>query len=157
MSGYRAGHLLSNLGWVDFDLECSIILPTCSATSANFPSAQAELGKRWNRRNQSQPNLGSPGDALYSRPRRCSSATLHRDNRHKFSTCKVCGEKVLSYRMSAHLISKHRGDPIPCPTCGAKFADEKNLTRHNNTGSQFNRHFEAKAIFWDTFLGDLCW
>ena len=29
------------LGWVDLDLGYSPILPTCSATSANFPSAQA--------------------------------------------------------------------------------------------------------------------
>ena len=32
--------------------------------------------------------------------------------------------------MSSHMIKNHRGDPIPCPTCGAKFADEKNLKRH---------------------------
>ena len=37
-------HLLANLGWVDFDLGCSIILPSYSATSSKFPSAQAEFG-----------------------------------------------------------------------------------------------------------------
>ena len=31
------------LGWVDFDLGLSIILSTCSATSPDVPSAQAEL------------------------------------------------------------------------------------------------------------------
>ena len=41
---YRVTHLLANLGWVDLDLECSTILPSCSASSANCPSAQAEGG-----------------------------------------------------------------------------------------------------------------
>ena len=45
---YRVIHLLANLGWVDFDLGCSAILPTYSATSANFPLAQTELGRGWN-------------------------------------------------------------------------------------------------------------
>ena len=40
------------LGWVDFDLGYS---PTCSAASANFPLAQAEIGRGWNRKNQCQP------------------------------------------------------------------------------------------------------
>ena len=53
---YRGTHLLANLGWVDFDLECSTILPSCSTSSANFPSAQAEPGRGWNNKNQSQPN-----------------------------------------------------------------------------------------------------
>ena len=39
---YRATHLLANLGWVDFDLRCSTILPSCPASSAKFPPAQAE-------------------------------------------------------------------------------------------------------------------
>ena len=60
---YREGHLLANLGWVEFDLGCSTILPTCSATSAKFPSAQAELGRGWKSINQSQPIPGSPADA----------------------------------------------------------------------------------------------
>ena len=41
---HRVAHLLVNLGWVDFDLGYSTILPSCSASSANFPSAQAEGG-----------------------------------------------------------------------------------------------------------------
>ena len=57
---YRVTHLLVNLGWVDFDLGCFTILPSCSASSANFPSAQAEPGRGWNSQNQSQPNRGSP-------------------------------------------------------------------------------------------------
>ena len=36
--------LLANLGWVDFDLGCSTILPTFLPTSVNFPSAQLESG-----------------------------------------------------------------------------------------------------------------
>ena len=39
---YRVTHLLANLGWADLDLVCSTILPSCPASSANFPSAQAE-------------------------------------------------------------------------------------------------------------------
>ena len=60
---YRVAHLLANLGWVDFGVGRSTILPTCSATSVNVSSAQAELGRGWNNTNQSQPNPGSPGDA----------------------------------------------------------------------------------------------
>ena len=37
-------HSTGNLGWVDFDFGCSTILPSCSASSANFSSAQAEPG-----------------------------------------------------------------------------------------------------------------
>ena len=61
---YRVTHLLANLGWVDFDFGCFAILPTCSASSANFPSAKAEPGRVLNiqNQNQSQPNPGSPGD-----------------------------------------------------------------------------------------------
>ena len=59
---YRVTHLLANLGWVDFDLGCSIILPSCSAASAKFPPVQAESGRLWNSQNPSQPNPGSPGD-----------------------------------------------------------------------------------------------
>ena len=32
----RGCHLVANLGWVDFDVGCSTILPTCSATYANL-------------------------------------------------------------------------------------------------------------------------
>ena len=32
--------------------------------------------------------------------------------------------------MRPHVIQNHRGDPIPCPECGRKFADEQNLARH---------------------------
>ena len=31
-------------------------MPSCSAASAKFPSAQSELGRRWNNQNQSLPN-----------------------------------------------------------------------------------------------------
>ena len=40
------------------------ICPRFSASSANFPSAQAESGRGWNSQNQSQPNPGSLGDGL---------------------------------------------------------------------------------------------
>ena len=41
------------LGWLNFDLWCCTILPSCSA---NFPSAHSEPGRGWNSQNQSQPN-----------------------------------------------------------------------------------------------------
>ena len=41
---YRVFHLLVHLGWVDFNLNS----PAAPATSATFPSAQAELGRPWN-------------------------------------------------------------------------------------------------------------
>ena len=33
---YRAWHLVADLGWADFDLGCSTILPCCYANSARF-------------------------------------------------------------------------------------------------------------------------
>ena len=59
---YRETPLLTNLGSVDFDLGYSAILPSCSSSSANFPSAQAETGRGRNSQNQSQLNPGSTGD-----------------------------------------------------------------------------------------------
>ena len=59
---YRVANLLANLGWVDFYLGCSTIFPSCSASCANFSSAQAEPGRGWKSQKQSQPNPGSPGD-----------------------------------------------------------------------------------------------
>ena len=44
---YRVTHLLANPGWVHFDLRCSTILPSCSASSADFSSAQAEADRGW--------------------------------------------------------------------------------------------------------------
>ena len=52
----RVTHLLANLGWVGFDLGCSTIVPSCSTSSASFPSAQAEPGRGWNSHTQSQFN-----------------------------------------------------------------------------------------------------
>ena len=40
---YRVRHHVSDLGWVDLDVP--LILPSCSASSATFPSAQAESGR----------------------------------------------------------------------------------------------------------------
>ena len=45
--------LRRGLGWLWFG--CSTILPSCTAPSARFPSAPAELGRRWNSLNKSQP------------------------------------------------------------------------------------------------------
>ena len=47
------------LGWVDFDLWCSTILPSCSASFASFPSAQGRTSNGWNSLNESQPNLSN--------------------------------------------------------------------------------------------------
>ena len=43
---YRLFHQLSDLGWVDLDLGCSIILLSCAVISAKIPSAQAEEDKQ---------------------------------------------------------------------------------------------------------------
>ena len=40
------------LGWVDFDLGCSPVLPSCPASSAWFPPAQAYSGRQWNNKNK---------------------------------------------------------------------------------------------------------
>ena len=45
---YRAFHQLADLGVVDLDLGSSIILPGCSAISAEIPSASAESGRQQN-------------------------------------------------------------------------------------------------------------
>ena len=50
---YRVSHLLVDLGWVDFD---SGVPQSCPATSAQFPSVQAESGRQWNTQNSSHPN-----------------------------------------------------------------------------------------------------
>ena len=55
---YKEVHLQANLGWVDFDFGCSTLLPSCSARSANFTSAQAESGPI----NISQPKSTQPKD-----------------------------------------------------------------------------------------------
>ena len=61
---YKEVHLQANLGWVDFDFGCSTLLPSCSARSANFTSAQAESGPIKIKVNPSQPNRRT---YLYSR------------------------------------------------------------------------------------------
>ena len=55
---YRVSQQVSDLGWVDFDLDVPLIMPSFSASSATFPSAQAESGGQRNSQNQSQPNPG---------------------------------------------------------------------------------------------------
>ena len=47
---------VSDLGWVDFHMDFTLILPSCSAHSAYLTSAQAESCRQWNNQNQSQPN-----------------------------------------------------------------------------------------------------
>ena len=41
---YRVTHLLANLGWVDFDLRCFTILPSCSA--CQFPISPGRTRQR---------------------------------------------------------------------------------------------------------------
>ena len=55
-------HLVRQLGWVEYGLRYSTILPSCSATSANFTTAQAETGRAW--KSQNQPNHTAWPDAL---------------------------------------------------------------------------------------------
>ena len=64
-------HLLVDLGWVDYDL--AVAQPSCPATSAKFPSAQAELGRQCNTQNSSQPN---PVHEQMGRPLQSSKNTL---------------------------------------------------------------------------------
>ena len=50
-------------GCIDIDILYSIILPTCSASSANFPSAQEEgKGKGWHSKTQRQLKQGRRHD-----------------------------------------------------------------------------------------------
>ena len=42
---YRVAHHVSDLCWVDFDFDVTLILTSCSAYSAYLSSAQAELGR----------------------------------------------------------------------------------------------------------------
>ena len=44
---YRVAHRVSDLGWVDFDLDIPLIFPNCYAHSAYLSSAQSETGKQW--------------------------------------------------------------------------------------------------------------
>ena len=55
-------HYVSDMGWVDFDLDVPRILPTYFAHSAYLSSAQAESGRQWNIQHLSQPNLGPRRD-----------------------------------------------------------------------------------------------
>ena len=50
------GNLFRQLGWVIYGLRCSLILPSCTARSANFPTAQAETDRGRKSQNQSQLN-----------------------------------------------------------------------------------------------------
>ena len=43
---YRVAHHVSDLGWVDFDLDVPLYSLTCSAHSASLSSAQAESGRQ---------------------------------------------------------------------------------------------------------------
>ena len=67
---YRVSHVLVDLGWVDHNLGVSPILPICPATSAKFPSAQAELGRQWKFKSTkpSQQAHGTPCISPYLPP-----------------------------------------------------------------------------------------
>ena len=58
-ANYRVTNLPVNLGWVDLDLGCSTILPTCSATSARFPPSPGRTMQRvqWNNANVNRTQL----------------------------------------------------------------------------------------------------
>ena len=61
---YRMGHLVGQLGWIDYGLRCSNILPSCSAFSTNFPTVNRQRG--WNCLNLSQTNHTARSDAHMS-------------------------------------------------------------------------------------------
>ena len=44
-----------DLGWVDFDLN---VPSSCKAPQPKFPAAQADLGRKWNAKNQCLQNPG---------------------------------------------------------------------------------------------------
>ena len=46
---YRVIYLVMDLGWVDFDLGVPKYCRAATAASAKFPTAQAELGRQWNK------------------------------------------------------------------------------------------------------------
>ena len=48
---YRVAQHVSDLSWVDFDMDVPLILPSRSAHSADPTSAQAESGRQWKSRN----------------------------------------------------------------------------------------------------------
>ena len=55
---YRETQQVSDLGWVDFDLDVQLILLSCSSHSAYLSPAKARSGKQWNSQNQSQYRPG---------------------------------------------------------------------------------------------------
>ena len=53
------------MGWVDYDLGCSTIWSTCSATSANIPSTKAECGRPKEHKSKSTPpRFPNPGNLV---------------------------------------------------------------------------------------------
>ena len=59
---YSVNYHLADLGWIDFELDGSPILPRCSTHSAKLSYAQSEFVRQWNGQNQGQPNSGTRGD-----------------------------------------------------------------------------------------------
>lgn len=56
---------------------------------------------------------------------------MHFYQHHALVPCQFCGDQIIGFsKMREHNRKNHRGDPIPCPECGVKFADERNLVRH---------------------------
>ena len=59
---------------------------------------------------------------------------VHFYQHHSLVPCQICRVEVIGFiKMRRHISQNHRGDPIPCPICGVKFADEKNVGRHQRT------------------------
>ena len=65
-----------DLGLVDFDLSVPPFCPSCQATSAKFPLAEAELDRQWNNRNASQQNQ------VYDQMRRPVLGSFQHDDRN---------------------------------------------------------------------------
>ena len=90
---------------------CSTILSSCSASSAYFPSAQAEQGRGWNNQNQSQPTPAFRADALACRQDYCNLGDLipsllvtrRKPQFHCSSSTKLKGDACLNFVLLCHV------------------------------------------------------
>ena len=82
--------MLVDLGWFDFNLGVPPILPSCPVLSAQFQSAQAELGRQWTTQNQSQPSpvhehMGCPLYCMHTVLCACSSLGRRQEDQQRFA------------------------------------------------------------------------
>ena len=92
--------LRPGLDWLSFGGSTMLHLPSCPAASAQFPSAQAELGRQWKNQNPSQPNPGLWADETPCSPvHRCTLYLTYRAvYTNRGITLKIC--ETMIYRES---------------------------------------------------------